>query len=260
MMRPGLVLEGVTLALHGRAPLIDRLSLEVRPGEILTVIGPSGSGKSSLLAFLTGTLAPPFLASGRIWAGGREVTHLPPEQRRIGILFQDDLLFPHMTVGENLSYALPHWVAGRARRVERIAAALAEAQLAGFEGRDPATLSGGQRARVSVLRALLAEPQALLLDEAFARLDAELRNRFRAFVFEHVRLRALPTLMVSHDPADATAAGGPIVEIGTALAHACAAAAQPDVSDQGGEVLHSPESKAAVTPDAARKPHLERDR
>jgi putative thiamine transport system ATP-binding protein len=217
-MSAGLELERVTLAVAGRAPLIAGLSVVVRPAEIVTLIGPSGSGKSSLLSFLTGTLDLAFEASGRIRLDGKDVTDLPPERRRIGILFQDDLLFPHMTVGENLSYALPPSVLGRRLRRERILAALAEAQLLGFEDRDPTTLSGGQRARVAVLRALLAEPKALLLDEPFARLDQALRAQFRSFVFEHARARGLPVLMVSHDPADAEAAEGQIIALETVAA------------------------------------------
>lgn len=219
-MTQGLELDCVRLRIGDRPPLIRCLSLRVLPGQIVTLIGPSGSGKSSLLSFLTGTLDPAFRASGQVRIEGVDVTALPPERRRIGILFQDDLLFPHMTVGENLAYALPSAVSGRRRRRERIAAALAEAQLSGFEDRDPSTLSGGQRARVAVLRALLAEPRALLLDEPFARLDQTLRAQFRAFVFEHARARALPILMVSHDPADAEAAEGPVIALDAASATA----------------------------------------
>ena len=228
-MRAGLILEEVSLGLPGRRPLIERLSLAVGAGEVATLIGPSGSGKSSLLAWLTGTLGPPFRASGSVWVDGRDVTRLAPERRRIGILFQDDFLFPHMTVAENLAYGLPAKFAGRRNRRDRIAAALAEAQLAGFEDRDPGTLSGGQRARTAVLRALLAEPRALLLDEPFGRLDQSLRAQFRSFVFDHVRARALPVLMVSHDPADAVAAAGAVVEIG----QPCEASA--DVSSEATE-------------------------
>jgi putative thiamine transport system ATP-binding protein len=212
-MKPGLSLDRVSLGLAGREPLIRDLSLAAAPGEIVTLMGPSGSGKSSLLAWLTGTLGTAFRAEGRAWVDGAEVTRLPPERRRIGILFQDDLLFPHMTVAENLAYALPRAVSDRRTRRERIAEALAEAQLSGFEDRDPATLSGGQRARVSVLRTLLAEPKALLLDEPFSRLDQSLRGQFRSFVFDHARARALPMLLVSHDAADANAAGGVVIEI-----------------------------------------------
>jgi putative thiamine transport system ATP-binding protein len=156
---------------------------------------------------------------------GLEITDLPPERRRVGILFQDDLLFPHLSVAENLAFGLPAAVTGRQARRQRICAALEEAGLEGFEERDPATLSGGQRARVALLRTLLAEPRALLLDEPFSKLDVALRARIRRFVFEHARAQALPTLLVTHDPADAAAAGGPVIQIGPGEAEANAAPA-----------------------------------
>lgn len=208
-----LCLSDVTLLLHGK-PLVRGLSVEVPDGDVVTLMGPSGSGKSSLLALLTGNLPPAFTASGSVRLDGAEVLRLPPERRGIGILFQDDLLFPHLTVGENLSFAIPK---SRARGTERrrlVEHALEEAELGGFAARDPATLSGGQRARVSLLRALLAEPKALLLDEPFGKLDAALRDRFRSWVFGRVRQSGVPTLLVTHDPADAEAAGGPVVRLG----------------------------------------------
>lgn len=205
-------LERVTVTLDGRA-LIDGLDLIVTPGEIATVMGPSGSGKSTLLAWLCGAVAPAFAVSGRAVLDGADITALPPEARRVGILFQDDLLFPHLSVGENLAFGIPRGI-GRTERAARVAAALREAELDGFEGRDPATLSGGQRARVALMRTLLAEPRALLLDEPFSRLDAALRGRMRRFVFDHAAERGLPVLLVTHDPDDAAAAAGPVVEIG----------------------------------------------
>jgi putative thiamine transport system ATP-binding protein len=211
----GLHLDGVTIALAGR-PLIDGLSLAIAPGGTATVMGPSGCGKSTLLAWISGTLDPAFSASGTVRAGGVDVTQLPAERRRVSILFQDDLLFPHLSVGGNLAFGLHQRVAGRAARRAAVAAALAEAELEGFADRDPATLSGGQRQRVALMRALLAEPLALLLDEPFAKLDAGLRGRFRSFVFDHARRRGLPVLLVTHDPADAKAAGGPVLELGAA--------------------------------------------
>jgi putative thiamine transport system ATP-binding protein len=206
-----LELRAVAIAIAGR-PIIGPLDLAVGAGEIVTLMGPSGCGKSSLLAFVCGTLDPSFDGAGQVWLDGRDITALPPERRRVGILFQDDLLFPHLSVGENLAFGLPP---GLRDRRERIAAALAEADLDGFADRDPATLSGGQRARIALLRTLLAEPRALLLDEPFAKLDVRLRTRFRRFVFDHARANDLPTLMVTHDPADAEATGGPVLEIGT---------------------------------------------
>ena len=123
----GLTLSGVTLRLAGRT-LLGPLDLRVAPGEIATVMGPSGGGKSTLLAFLCGTLDPAFAAEGTAALDGVALTGLPPERRRVGILFQDDLLFPHLSVGGNLAFALPREVKDRAGAV---AAALAEAELPG---------------------------------------------------------------------------------------------------------------------------------
>jgi putative thiamine transport system ATP-binding protein len=208
-----LVLDRVALSLAGRR-LMAPVSLTIAAGEVATVMGPSGSGKSSLLAFVCGTLDPGFRAEGAVRLGGVDLTALPPERRRVGILFQDDLLFPHLSVAENLAFGLPPHVKGRRARLERVEAALAEADLAGFGGRDPATLSGGQRARAALLRTLLSEPGALLLDEPFSKLDVALRGRIRRFVLDHARAQGLPTLLVTHDPADAAAAGGAVVELG----------------------------------------------
>jgi putative thiamine transport system ATP-binding protein len=211
-MSAGLVLAGVYLGLGARL-LVPPLSLTVAPGEVATVMGPSGSGKSSLLAYICGTLDPAFRAGGRVRLDDVDVTELPPERRRVGILFQDDLLFPHMSVAENLAFGLGVEVRGRTERRIRIETVLAEAGLAGFGDRDPATLSGGQRARIALLRTLLSRPKALLLDEPFGKLDAALRARFRFTVLDHARREGLPTLLVTHDPDDAKAAGGPVIAI-----------------------------------------------
>jgi len=209
----GLELDGVVLTVAGRA-LLGPLDLAVPPGGRATIMGPSGCGKSSLLAFIAGTLDPAFTAMGDVRIDGEAILTLPPERRRAGILFQDDLLFPHLSVGDNLAFALPPSMRESAVRRAAVREALAEADLAGFEARDPATLSGGQRARVAVMRMLLAAPRVLLLDEPFNKLDAQLRQDFRRFVFDHARDRALPVLLVTHDAADADAAGGPIVMLG----------------------------------------------
>ncbi|MFN3689089.1 ATP-binding cassette domain-containing protein [Salinarimonas sp.] len=211
--REGLALEGVTIRLGGR-PLVGPLDLAVAPGEAATVMGPSGSGKSTLLAYVGGFLDPAFAARGRVVVAGRAVEGLPPERRGIGILFQDDLLFPHLTVGGNLAFGLPADIRGRARRRALVEEALARAGLDGFADGDPATLSGGQRARVALMRTLLARPRALLLDEPFGKLDVALREEVRGFVLAHAKAERLPILLVTHDPADAEAAGGRIVRVG----------------------------------------------
>ncbi|MDR3455392.1 MAG: ATP-binding cassette domain-containing protein [Rhodoferax sp.] len=182
------------------AVLIEHLRLQVPSGVIHTVMGASGSGKSSLLAAVCGTLPDGLQFEGEIALNGRRLDALPTERRRVGILFQDDLLFAHMTVFENLLFAVPP--GARAERQARVTQALLDLEMPEFADTDPATLSGGQRARVALMRALLAEPQALLLDEPFSRLDAALRGRMRGFVFERVRQRQIPVLLVTHDDAD----------------------------------------------------------
>jgi putative thiamine transport system ATP-binding protein len=195
-----LELVNVSIQVTGR-PLVRALSARVAPGDVLAVMGASGSGKSSLLAFVAGTLEGPFETSGEVRLEGANVTALPIQQRRIGLLFQDDLLFPHMSVRDNLLFALPA-DGERTQRVASADAALAEAGLEGFGPRAPWSLSGGQRSRVSLLRALLARPRALLLDEPFSKLDAALRAQMREFTFATLRRRGVPTLLVTHDAAD----------------------------------------------------------
>ena len=212
-MRSGLMLHGVGIALDAYR-LVPPLEFSIAPGERVTVMGPSGSGKSTLLAYIAGTLAPAFTAEGRVSIDGDDVTDLAPEQRRVGILFQDDLLFPHLSVGDNLAFALTPALRSRDARRAAIAQALDEAELPNFAGRDPATLSGGQRARVALMRTLLAEPRVLLLDEPFNKLDSQLRHDFRRFVFEHASTRGLPILLVTHDAVDADAAGGRVIMLG----------------------------------------------
>jgi len=202
----GLALEAVTIRLDGET--LVSLDASVRPGEVLTLMGPSGVGKSTLLAFIGGFLGRDFSASGRIVLNGRDVTALPPERRGIGLLFQDALLLPHLSVAGNLLIGLDPSVKGWAVRRRAVEDALAEVGLQGFAGRDPATLSGGQAARVALMRTLLARPEALILDEPFSRLDAALRGQVRELVFAEARKYGLPVLLVTHDPADAAAAGG----------------------------------------------------
>lgn len=204
-----LKLEGLTITLDDRR--LVALTLTIRGGEVATIMGASGAGKSTALAAITGTLPKNFSRTGLIFLNNLDISDIPTRSRGVGLLFQDPVLFPHLSVGGNLAFALPATVKTRAARRDRVEAALASAGLAGLADRDPATLSGGQKARVALLRTLLAEPKALLLDEPFSRLDADLRAQIRAFTFDRARAAGIPTLLVTHDVEDARAAGGPVL-------------------------------------------------
>ena len=204
-----LSVEDLTLRTPAGETLVSGLNLELSCGEVTVLMGPSGSGKSSVLGWLTGTLPAGFRASGRLTLDGRSLNSVPTERRRIGLMLQSDFLFPHMTVAENLLFGLCG--GSRRERRERVAASLVDAGLDGLGPRDPGTLSGGQRARVSLLRTLLSDPAVLLLDEPFSRLDAARREQIRAFTWQ--RASALPVLLVTHDVADIPA-GARVIEIG----------------------------------------------
>ena len=185
---------------NGGHPLCRDLSFSIAPGEVVTIMGPSGSGKSTLLSWISGALPPNFKATGTLSLGERDLSSLPIEKRGIAILFQDDLLFPHMTVQENLLFALPK---GKPRqRKEEAEKALFDMDLVELKHRRPDALSGGQRARISLMRALLSQPDAVLLDEPFSKLDKPLRKSFRALVFHKIHAMGIPALLVSHDEDD----------------------------------------------------------
>ena len=206
-----LELMDVALSLQGRV-VLQEVTLNVGAGEIVTVMGQSGSGKSSLLSYIGGDLSDAFEASGRVTLNTAPINHLPPEKRGIARLFQDDLLFPHMTVGENLLFAVPRQP--QAERHAMMRMALQRAELEGFENRAPHTLSGGQRQRVALMRALLAKPKAILLDEPFGKLDKSLRQQMRDYVFSHINTREIPAVLVTHDRDDAPP-DGRVFEIST---------------------------------------------
>ncbi|KAA0892869.1 ATP-binding cassette domain-containing protein [Pusillimonas sp. ANT_WB101] len=192
---------------HAEQRLVGPLSFSVGAGHVHTIMGPSGSGKSTILNWMIGETNNSFRYSGALLLEGEPVLDLPVEQRRIGILFQDDLLFPHMSVGRNLAFALPNSIIGVSARRQRVDEMLEHIGLSGFHQRDPASLSGGQRARVSVARALIAEPRAVLLDEPFSKLDSTLRTQFRTFVFEWIARQAIPAILVTHDSDDTPESG-----------------------------------------------------
>jgi putative thiamine transport system ATP-binding protein len=180
--------------------LLSDLHIEVAGGDIHTVMGPSGCGKSSLLLGLCGLLRPPMVLDADVHIHAQAVHHLPTHRKRLGLLFQDDWLFEHMSVWDNLLYAVPP--GPLADRHKAVAQALESIELGAHAHAMPHTLSGGQRTRVALMRALLAQPLAVLLDEPFARLDGPLRARLRERVFALLRERGVPALLVSHDEQD----------------------------------------------------------
>ena len=149
--------------------------------------------------------------TGDIRLDGVDIGALPAHQRQVGLMYQDALLFPHLTVGENLAFGLAPSIRGKARYAA-VQDALAAASLDGFGQRDPASLSGGQAARIALMRALLAAPKALLMDEAFSSLDPALRRQFGQFVAAQIKLRQIPALLVSHDVADQEFATDPVLQ------------------------------------------------
>ncbi len=206
----GLTLKDVCILLDDR-PLVH-VSAHVAPGDVLTIMGASGSGKSTFLAYVGGFLDRAFSGMGEVYLNGVAIHDQPAENRRVGILFQDALLFPHMSVGQNLLFAIPPEIKDKSERRHLAEAALKEVGLEGLFDRDPATLSGGQAARVALIRVLLSAPKALLLDEPFSKLDADRRLSIRRIVFDLAKARNLPVLLVTHDAEDAKAAGGRVIE------------------------------------------------
>lgn len=210
MSESGLHLKNIKIKRDGEELL--SINATIAPGEVLTLMGPSGSGKSTLINAISGFLPKVFTCAGDITLDGINITMLPPEKRKVGVLFQDPLLFPHFSVNQNLMYALPPGGSARERQ-NRVAELLEAVNLGDCGPRDPATLSGGQQARVALVRVIASEPHALLLDEPFSKLDAQLRDSVRQLVFAEVRERHLPALLVTHDAADAKAANGSMIAL-----------------------------------------------
>jgi len=198
-------LDLINLSAHiGAEPLFSGVSQSIDPGHILAVMGPSGSGKTTLLNIIAGFAASPVRWTGEVQLAGRRLNSLPPQRRRLGLVFQTPLLFPHLSVGQNLGFGMPSGQSAVLRQAT-IEQALSTAGLTGFADRDPESLSGGQRARISLLRTLLSQPDALLLDEPFSALDEATKADMRAFTAAQIRNTALPTILVTHDPRDAEA-------------------------------------------------------
>ncbi len=208
--KDGLVFQNVKI-LHNNKPLMG-MDAAIKPGEVLTLMGPSGSGKSTIISAIAGFLPAAFSCTGNILLNGNNIASLPPQQRKIGVLFQDTLLFPHFSVLQNILFALPPG-GSMAKRCERALSLLDDISMVEFADRDTDTLSGGQKSRVALVRVIASMPNALLLDEPFSKLDANMRDSMRQLVFEEARRKQIPTLLVTHDPEDAKAANGRILTL-----------------------------------------------
>ncbi len=199
--KPGRTLdvEDVTVR-YGAVAAVDGVTLSIEPGEVVALLGPSGCGKTTLLRVMAGFVRQ---ADGRVRVDGASIDHLPPNQRNLGIVFQNYALFPHMTVAENVAYGLR----ARGTRGPEVAATvnrfLETVQLGTFRDRLPRQLSGGQQQRVALARALAVEPSILLLDEPFAALDRNLRLDMQIEVKRLQRTLGLTTVLVTHDQDEA---------------------------------------------------------
>jgi multiple sugar transport system ATP-binding protein len=188
----------------GVRPAVDKINLEIADGEFLVLVGPSGCGKSTTLRMLAGLEE---VNAGRILIGDRDVTHVPPKDRDIAMVFQNYALYPHMTVAENMGFALK--IAGVAKE-ERAARVLEAAKLLDLEpylARKPKALSGGQRQRVAMGRAIVRKPQVFLMDEPLSNLDAKLRVQTRTQIASLQRRLGVTTVYVTHDQVEAMTMG-----------------------------------------------------
>ena len=198
------------LSIGHAEPVVSGIDLEMEPGEIVAIIGPSGSGKSTLLGTIVGTV--PAL-SGEVWLGGRQITDLAIQQRGVGIVFQEPLLFGHLDVLANIAYGPRRRGASRAQSLQQAHALLEWVGLSDLAHRPISQLSGGQAQRVALARALAAEPAAMMLDEPFSALDAELRTRLAAEVGGWLRDRGICALHVTHDAEEASALADRVLAI-----------------------------------------------
>lgn len=194
----------------GATEIFHRLSLELATGEVVSLVGPSGSGKTTLLRAIAG-LQP--LASGCISVAARDVTETPTHQRSIGMVFQDNQLFSHMSVFDNIAYALRIQHLSKATREQRVGDMLRLIGLEGFGNRTTMQLSGGEAKRVAVARSLVAEPSVLLLDEPLTGLDGELHQRLLADLSSLLRGRGTTVVHVTHDHNEARLLSDRIVDI-----------------------------------------------
>ncbi len=185
---------------EGSSRALSRLSIDVEPGELVAFLGPSGCGKTTALKIIAGLLRP---ASGDVLVDGDSVLAVPPEKRRAAMVFQKPLLFPHMSVAQNIGFGLRMQSVPRDRISRRVDAALRRVRMESFAERRPDELSGGQQQRVALARALVTEPRLLLLDEPLSALDASLREEMRELVREVHEQGGYTTVFVTHDQEEA---------------------------------------------------------
>jgi putative spermidine/putrescine transport system ATP-binding protein len=179
---------------------LDDVSLDIAPGEFVSLLGPSGSGKTTLLGILGGFVQP---SSGAVWVGERDITFAPPHKRDIGIVFQNYALFPHMSVGDNVAFPLRARRQPKATWARKVADALAMVELSGYESRGIGQLSGGQRQRVALARAMVFEPQLILMDEPLSALDKQLRETMQIELRRLHRKLGATIVYVTHDQREA---------------------------------------------------------
>ena len=187
--------------LQKEKPFIKNLNLKIKKGDILCIFGKSGVGKSSLINVIAGINEDNLLFEGKIILNGKILNDIPTEKRKVGLLLQDGTLFPHLTVEQNIYFGMNKKLKSK-EKLNLINQNLKKANMEGFQDRYPQTLSGGQKARIACLRAILSEPEVLLLDEPFSSLDPEYRNTFRNFVISKVKESNIPCLLVTHDESD----------------------------------------------------------
>ena len=197
----GLTLQDVTKTYTGAArPALDRVSLTVAPGTLTALLGPSGCGKTTAMKLVAGLMQP---TSGDILLDGQSVLTVPPERRGAVMVFQNHLLFPQMTLADNIGFGLKMRHLPKAEITARVGHMMARVRLDGLGHRRPSELSGGQQQRAALARALILQPQVLLLDEPLSNLDAHLRDEMRSLIRDLQRETAITTLFVTHDQHEA---------------------------------------------------------
>ncbi|TAJ90233.1 MAG: ABC transporter ATP-binding protein [Reyranella sp.] len=220
MTSAAIKLDQVTKTFDGRVMAVDSVTLDIAAGEFFSLLGPSGCGKTTSLRMIAGFEHPD---SGRVHVGGNDITDLPVHRRDMGMVFQSYALFPHRTVAENVAFGLRMREVPKPEIERRVAAALAQVALTGFETRKPGQLSGGQQQRVALARALVVEPPVLLCDEPLGALDRKLRQQMQFELKELQKRLGVTLVFVTHDQEEALAMsdriavmnGGKVEQVGT---------------------------------------------